>query len=93
MSADAGFLQFCKRSPKACPILDVTAPGDREACRAAPSSDLRTDLPRYRIYRDGTVAGEVSDLRRHWRSDPAAFRRIAWPGPRRSWRARDQMTH
>ena len=69
----AGFLQFCKRNPKACPILDVTAPGDWEACRAAPSSDLRTDLPGYRIYRDGTVAGEVSDLRRHWRSDHVAF--------------------
>src|SRR5882724_2232500 len=52
------FLLFCQRNPKPCPLLDVTEPGDPEPRLAAPGADLRTDLPRYRVYRNGELAGE-----------------------------------
>jgi uncharacterized protein YcsI (UPF0317 family) len=67
------FLRFCLRNPKPCPLLDVTDTGDPEARQVAPGSDLRTDLSRYRIYRDGHFVEEVTDLRAIWRPDHVGF--------------------
>lgn len=67
------FLRFCLRNPKPCPLLDVTDTGDPEARHAAPGSDIRTDLARYCIYQDGKKAGEVTDLRKLWRTDHVGF--------------------
>lgn len=67
------FLRFCQRNPKPCPVIDVTDPGDPEPRIAAPGADLRTDLPRYRIFRDGVFTEEVTDLRAIWRRDHVAF--------------------
>jgi uncharacterized protein YcsI (UPF0317 family) len=55
------FLLFCVRNPKPCPILDVLEPGEVEP-RIAPGADLRTDLPRYRVYERGTLREEVEDV-------------------------------
>jgi uncharacterized protein YcsI (UPF0317 family) len=65
-------LLFCTRNPQPCPVLDVTDPGD-PATRLAEGADLRTDLPRYRIWQNGVLAGEVSDATGLWRSDMVAF--------------------
>lgn len=56
------FLLFCVRNPKPCPILDVLEPGRFEPA-IAPGADLRTDLPRYRIYEAGRLREEVEDVR------------------------------
>src|SRR6266480_5941082 len=61
------FLLFCQRNPKPCPLLDVTEAGSPEPRLIAPGADLRTDLPRYRVYRDGEVIDEPTDLSRWWR--------------------------
>lgn len=55
------FLLFCTRNPKPCPILDVLEPGRVEPA-IAPGADLRTDLPRYRVYREGHLEGEVEEV-------------------------------
>ena len=47
------FLLFCQRNPRPCPLLDVTEPGSAEPRLVAPGADLRTDVPRYRVYRHG----------------------------------------
>jgi len=52
------FLLFCVRNPKPCPILDVLEPGVWEPT-IAKGADLRVDVPRYRIYRDGALSEEV----------------------------------
>lgn len=59
-------------SPSAEPF---TAPSVSPAVSpfVAPGADLRTDLPRYRIYRDGELAGEVTDATPLWRDDMVAF--------------------
>src|SRR5881227_3999565 len=57
------FLLFCQRNPKPCPLLDVTEPGDPEPRYVAPGADLRTDLPRYRVYRRGELVAEPTDVR------------------------------
>ncbi len=67
------FLLFCQRNPKPCPLLDVTEPGCPEPRLVAPGADLRTDLPRYRVYRHGELVDEPADLKAWWRDDLVAF--------------------
>ncbi|HLJ97160.1 MAG TPA: putative hydro-lyase [Gemmataceae bacterium] len=67
------FLLFCQRNPKPCPVLAVTEPGDAEPRTIAPGADLRTDLPRYRVYRGGELIDEPTDLHAWWRKDLVAF--------------------
>jgi len=67
------FLLFCQRNPKPCPLLDVTEPGDSEPRQAAPGADLRTDLPRYRVFKNGDMVEEPTDLNNHWRDDLVGF--------------------
>ena len=54
-------------------MLDVSDPGSPEPARIAPGADLRTDVPRYRIFRDGEIADEPTDASEHWRDDLVAF--------------------
>jgi len=66
-------MRFCHRNPKPCPLIDVTEPGDPEPREAAPGADVRTDLSRYRVYRNGVLTDEVSNITSLWRSDHVAF--------------------
>src|SRR5262249_60070339 len=67
------FLLFCPRTPKPCPLLDVTEPGSAEPKLVAPGADLRTDVPRYRIFRAGELVEEPSALGHWWRDDLVGF--------------------
>src|SRR3989441_3309031 len=67
------FLLFCQRNPRPCPLLEVTDVGSPEPVGVAPGADLRTDLPRYRIYKDGVLADEVTDATPYWSDDLVAF--------------------
>ncbi|MCS7271994.1 MAG: putative hydro-lyase, partial [Gemmataceae bacterium] len=67
------FLLFCQRNPQACPLLEVTEPGQTEARLTAPGSDLRTDLPAYRLWQHGECVEEVTDVSSYWREDLVAF--------------------
>jgi uncharacterized protein YcsI (UPF0317 family) len=49
--------------------LEVTEPGDAVPRRFAPDADLRTDLPRYRIWRNGELSAEPTDILDLWRED------------------------
>ena len=66
------FLLFCQRNPKPCPVIEVLESGRTEPS-CAPGSDLRTDLPRYRVFRDGRLEEEPPDVSRHWGEDLVAF--------------------
>ncbi|MGE0311355.1 MAG: putative hydro-lyase [Lautropia sp.] len=67
------FLRFCQRNPKPCPILAVGEPGDPTLPSLGLDIDIRTDVPRYRVWRDGSLAGESSDIVSHWRDDLVTF--------------------
>src|SRR3989441_4605189 len=67
------FLLFCQRNPRPCPLIEVTDVGSPEPTGVAPGADLRTDLPRYRIYKDGVLADEVTDVTPFWRDDLVSF--------------------
>ncbi|MGH3496354.1 MAG: putative hydro-lyase [Nocardioidaceae bacterium] len=65
-------LLFGQRNPKPVPLLDVTDPGDTHTV-LAPDADLRTDLPRYRVWRDGELADEPTHVTDLWRDDLVTF--------------------
>ena len=63
------FLRFCARNPQPCPVLDVTDTGSSHPAALASDADLRTDLPRYRVFRDGQLIDEPADVVRYWTDD------------------------
>ncbi|MYL28758.1 putative hydro-lyase [Halobacillus halophilus] len=65
------FLLFCMRNPKPCPIVEVMEAGMSRP--AAADADIRTDLPRYRIYRNGSFSEEVLHLNDVWQDDFVTF--------------------
>ncbi len=67
------FLVFAQRNPKPCPILDVTEPGKTEPKLIAPGADIAKDIPRYRIWKNGELADEVTDVTKYWRDDLVGF--------------------
>jgi uncharacterized protein YcsI (UPF0317 family) len=67
------FLLFCQRNPKPCPLLDVTESGDPEPKYAANGANLRTDLPAYRVWKNGELIEEPNNVKAHWRDDLVGF--------------------
>ncbi|WP_411284341.1 putative hydro-lyase, partial [Lapillicoccus sp.] len=65
-------LLFGQRNPQPVPLLDVTEPGSVSTV-LAPGSDLRTDLPRYRVWRDGVLVDEPTDVTDLWADDLVSF--------------------
>jgi len=66
------FLLFCTRNPKPCPVLDVLEPGRVEPLIAR-GADLRSDLPRYRVYERGELKREVEDVSDIFHEDTVSF--------------------
>lgn len=67
------FLRFCQLNPKPCPLIAASnAPGD-PALTLLGDIDIRTDVPSYRVFRDGELAEEVGDIRALWREDLVTF--------------------
>jgi len=67
------FLVFANRNPKPCPIIEVFEPGRPEPVYSAPGADIRTDLPKYRVYRRGHLEEERSDIVDLWQDDFVSF--------------------
>ena len=67
------FARFCVRNPKPCPLLEVTDTGSPNPPRSRADADLRTDLPRYRVFSDGALVDEPTDVTRYWRDDLVSF--------------------
>jgi uncharacterized protein YcsI (UPF0317 family) len=66
------FMQFCQRNPKPCPLIAVSEPGDA-TLPALGDIDIRVDVPGYRVFRDGELTEEVSNIRTLWRDDFVTF--------------------
>jgi uncharacterized protein YcsI (UPF0317 family) len=67
------FLLYCQRNPKPCPVVAVSEVGDPSMPTLGTDIDLRTDLPRYRVWRHGELVSEPADVREVWRDDLVAF--------------------
>ncbi len=67
------FLRFCLHNPKPCPLLAVSEPGNPAVPALGDDIDIRTDLPGYRVFKDGEVVAEVKDIRHLWQDDFVSF--------------------
>jgi len=72
--ADAeDFLRYCQRNPKPCPVLAVGELGDASLPTLGAGIDIRRDLPRYRVWRDGVLSDEPTDIAALWQNDFVSF--------------------
>jgi len=67
------FFRFCQRNPKPCPLVGVSNTGDPMMRNLGEDIDIRSDLPLYNIYRNGELAGQVTDISEIWQPDYVAF--------------------
>ena len=67
------FLLFTQRNPKSCPILEVSDTGSRYFRTIADCADIAKDIPKYRIYRNGVLDGEYTDVSEFWQDDFVSF--------------------
>ena len=67
------FLLFCMRNPKPCPILEVGDVGSKEIKTTAQYGDICTDFPKYRIWKNGVLEKEVTDISEYWQDDFVYF--------------------
>jgi len=66
------FLMFTLKNPKPCPLLDVVDNRNAESSLAV-GSDLRRDLPRYRVWKNGKIVEELDDVTKVWPIDAVSF--------------------
>lgn len=69
----ADFLLFCQRNPKPCPLLSVSDPGSTFFPGFGDDLDIRTDVPLYRVWRNGEMIDEVTNVSSYWREDLVSF--------------------
>ena len=67
------FLRFCQVNPKPCPLLAVSAAGDPALPALGLDIDIRSDVPRYRVFRQGELVEEPTDIGHLWRDDLVTF--------------------
>ena len=67
------FLRFCQLNPKPCPLVAASnTPGD-PSIPPLGDIDIRTDVPSYRVFRDGELTDELPDITGLWREDLVTF--------------------
>jgi uncharacterized protein YcsI (UPF0317 family) len=69
----ADFLRYCQRNPRPCPLIAVSEPGDYRLPALGADVDIRTDVPRYRVFRSGKLVAEPTQITDLWRDDLVAF--------------------
>ena len=68
------FQRFCELNPKPCPLVSMTDPGNPVfPSEIGDDIDVRTDAPRYLVFRNGVLADEITDLGDIWQDDFVAF--------------------
>lgn len=67
------FLLFCQRNPKPCPLLEVLEAGSPYPVYTCEDADLLTDIPKYRVFENGALLREVTDITPIWKNDLVSF--------------------
>ena len=63
------FLRFCQRNPKPCPVVGVSDSGDPFLPTLGSDIDIRSDVSKYRVFKDGALTDEVDDISALWADD------------------------
>ena len=69
----ADFDEYCRANPAPCPVIGKSEPGSPHIPALGASLDLRTDVPRYKVFEHGEVVDEPTDIRGLWQDDFVAF--------------------
>jgi uncharacterized protein YcsI (UPF0317 family) len=69
----AAFYRFCQLNPMPCPIIVISGVGNPGMPSLGIDLHIRIDLPRCRVWRDGKLIEEPTDIVAHWRDDLVAF--------------------
>jgi uncharacterized protein YcsI (UPF0317 family) len=67
------FLRFCQLNPKPCPVIGMSEAGHPRISALGEDLDIRTDLPRYRVWKNGELVAEPTELKSVWRDDLVSF--------------------
>jgi uncharacterized protein YcsI (UPF0317 family) len=67
------FASYCRANPTPCPLIGMTEVGKSLVPMLGDDVDLRTDLPRYRVWRDGVLVQELDDISAIWQDDFVGF--------------------
>ncbi|KAF0980254.1 hypothetical protein FDP41_013468 [Naegleria fowleri] len=70
------FEQFCKLNHAPCPVLEKLQPGEikpKLLIHEENECDIRKDIPKYRVYKNGVFVEETSDVSNYWRDDLVTF--------------------
>jgi len=68
------FSKFCQLNPKPCPLIATSEnTGDFTIEKLGHDLDIRTDIPLYRLYEQGELIKEVTDIVDIWQDDFVAF--------------------
>lgn len=67
------FLLFCQRNQKSCPLLEVSDLGSRILKSSAEGCDIAREIPKYRVWKDGVLFDECTDVEKYWREDLVSF--------------------
>jgi len=67
------FTIFCLRNPQPCPIIEILEPGNPIVQEVSANADIRTDLPKYCVFKDSTLVEDRTDITDLWRDDFVTF--------------------
>ena len=67
------FMLFCRANPKPCPLIAISKVGDPHIAELGQDLDIRTDISGYRLFEDGQLTGEMSDISSLWNDDLVSF--------------------
>ncbi|MBT4520721.1 MAG: putative hydro-lyase [Halieaceae bacterium] len=67
------FLRFCQLNPRPCPLIAMAEAPGHYALPLLGDVDIRTDVPSYRIFRNGVLADEQTDVTALWSEDLVSF--------------------
>lgn len=70
------FETFCRNNPRPCPLLEVLEVGQYNSTISA-DMDVRTDLPRYYIYKNGECVDQPTSIVSYW-PDSMGSSRADW---------------
>lgn len=67
------FKLYCTLNQKPCPLISVGKPGEFLLDELGKDVDIRTDLPRYQVFREGELVDDPTDIVDIWQDDLVTF--------------------
>jgi uncharacterized protein YcsI (UPF0317 family) len=67
------FEEYCHRNPRPCPLLARGSVGDPFLPCLGDDLDIRSDVPRYRIFLHKKITIETTDISKYWQKDFVTF--------------------